>query len=525
MPYRGETYRIPYLKGGWNTNPNTDLLPPETMIEALNINLHRGGRETRGGVVKVNGTPITDSPQIMGAYQFRKKNGNTFIITYTSTGKIIKDYTTELKTGLTINVYPSFEVFDDKLYMFNGADRPQVWDGVAGSTSDLANVPTAWTNNWPKYVINHGKGVSRRLWTWGCPNNLESIYISANGTDNFSDTSVLILKIETNDGFGIVGGVEYGDRLIMFGKRKPFIIDDSSSNIMDWGYQAGQWEGGVAHHRLIVKTPTDIIAMAEDGEIYSVLATQSYGDYVAVSLTRPPFLHHWIKNNIDLSQIDKFHVAYDYELRAIKIFMVRKGQTKADAALTMFVDRGPTDGWVKHQYAKTDFGSCSAVVKKATGDWKIYVGGYSGYVYELEDSNSNDDNEYFYNGFITPYLTFDAPRIKKRYDRGWLVIKPQGTEIIKVNAFVDGVLLTGGFLLIDNNGDYISDENLNIIMCPGEINWLIQATPSDDLMNLSHPFGLIGTRLRLEIYNNTINEKMFIVQSLIDFTSLGAYTE
>jgi len=87
------------------------------------------------------------------------------------------------------------------------------------------------------------------------------------------------------------------------------------------------------------------------------------------------------------------------------------------------------------------------------------------------------------------------------------------------------VLLTGGFLLIDNNGDYISDENLNIIMCPGEINWLIQATPSDDLMNLSHPFGLIGTRLRLEIYNNTINEKMFIVQSLIDFTSLGAYTE
>ena len=191
----------------------------------------------------------------------------------------------------------------------------------------------------------------------------------------------------------------------------------------------------------------------------------------------------------------------------------------------MFVDRGPADGWVRHQYAKTDFGSCSAVVRKATGDWKIYVGGYSGYVYELESSNSNDDNEYFYNGFITPYLTFDAPRIKKRYDRGWLVIKPQGTEIIKVNAFVDGVLLTGGFLLIDNNGDYISDENLNIIMCPGEINWLIQATPSDDLMNLSHPFGLIGPRLRLEIYNNTINEKMFITQSLIDFTSLGAYTE
>src|SRR3990167_2981141 len=125
MPYRGETYRIPYLKGGWNTNLNTDLLPPETMIEAININLHRGGRETRGGVVKVNGTPITGAPQIMGMYQFRKKNGNTFIITCTSTGKIIKDYTTELKTGLTASMYPSFEVFDDKLYIFNGADRPQ----------------------------------------------------------------------------------------------------------------------------------------------------------------------------------------------------------------------------------------------------------------------------------------------------------------------------------------------------------------------------------------------------------------
>ena len=101
--YKGETYRIPAIRGGWSANPNMDLVPPESMTEAVNINLHNGGRESRGGTTKVNATAISGAPRIMGVFQFRKKNGNTFIVTTTADGKIQKDYSTVLKTGLTAN--------------------------------------------------------------------------------------------------------------------------------------------------------------------------------------------------------------------------------------------------------------------------------------------------------------------------------------------------------------------------------------------------------------------------------------
>lgn len=83
MPYKGQTFIIPLDAGGWNANPNIDLISPTSMVDVKNINLHKGGRGTRGGVEVVNGTVISGGPQIMGVYQFRLKNGNEFILTGT----------------------------------------------------------------------------------------------------------------------------------------------------------------------------------------------------------------------------------------------------------------------------------------------------------------------------------------------------------------------------------------------------------------------------------------------------------
>ncbi len=113
--YKGQTYQVPCIRGGWFPNPNADLIPPESMAEAININLHNGGRETRGGVEEINAVAIPGTPRIMGIFQFRKKNGNEFIITATTDGKIQKDYATELKTGLTAGRFSTFVVFNDNL--------------------------------------------------------------------------------------------------------------------------------------------------------------------------------------------------------------------------------------------------------------------------------------------------------------------------------------------------------------------------------------------------------------------------
>ena len=342
--YRGETYRIPAIRGGWNANLNPDLIPAESMTEAVNINLHNGGRETRGGVTKVNAGAIAGTPRIMGVFQFRKKDGTTAIVTATADGKIQKDYSTVLKTGLTINKFSTFEVLNDTLYICNGANVPQTWDGVAASTSDLAaaKVPSDWTGaNHPIRFKKHGRGASERLWAYGVASQLQRTYASLTGTDDFKDATVVTIDIETGDGFGIVAMEEYGDRLIAIGKQRPYLIDDIDADSTKWGYDPAQWEGGVGNDRLLIKTPNDLIAMSEDGEIYSVITTQTTGDYRAVSLTRPAHIHTWIADNVDLTKIDDFHMVFDPVLRTIKVFVIRTGFSNVETVLVSCLMRVP----------------------------------------------------------------------------------------------------------------------------------------------------------------------------------------
>ena len=516
--YTGKTYRIPCEVGGFNNSLNIDI-DATSMVEALNINLDKGGRGKRGGVHKVNDVAINNSPEIMGICQYRKKNGDTFIVTGTEDGRIQKDYDTELKWGLVANKYFNFVVFNDKLYVTNGANVPQVWDGVNNVTSDLSNIPTDWAgSNQPKHIIKHGRGVSERLWAYGCEDNPGSIYVSKNGSDNFSDAEVVVLNIETGDGYGIVGMVEFGDRLIAIGRNRAYSINDSSASSADWGYSDTQWIGGVANERLVLRTPNDVICMTGDGDIYSIRAVESYGDYKAASIVRDVHLDRWIRDNIDLTQIDKFYSVYDSALRAIRFFMVRKNNIQVDTSLVFFVDRGIKDGWVRHLFP-SDLMSCVTEIKSEDVS-KIYVGGTDGFVYELEHSDANDDGHAIKGKFKTPYMGFDDARSRKKYSGAWYTIIPQDTEEISINCNIDGEPFSEGVYLVDEISENITDEDGNRIVGNASKSWTINATEGD-YEELSHGLKAYGKRIQLELYNNILNEKFFISSFLIDFIPVG----
>ena len=577
MTYSGGTFNIDCSRGGLNHNKNLDEIPPEAMVHpSRNINLHEGGRKKRGGTSKVDAADMSGTPRLMGIYDFQMKNGNQFLLRVDTNGSIWKDDVTTLNTGWATGQKAEFVGTDDKVYITNGSDIPQTWDGDASTTEDLgstgetapttitvalANVdgsvddgthrwkatfinahgetvggdvsnqltvqgiatagactddlagdgvgnvddglhsykitfvtatgeteggttsagvtvadqatdgkvaltdiplgasgttsrkiyrtiagdigshllvdtladnstteyeddtadsglgaavpttnttdgqvsltaiptgpagvtsrkiyrtvsgdtgdyklvgslgdnttttytdntadaslgasapgtntahlrPTDWTGtNHPKAIVIHGRGASERGWAFGCPENIYTVYAPKNGDfDDYSDTNVVAINIHTNDGFGIIGAVEFGDRLICFGKTKAYIIDDTSTSTANWGYQEVQWRGGAGSHRLIVRTPNDIMVMTEDGDVYSVAAVQSYGDYKAASLARPAFIDRWIREHARLSSIEDFHAVYDPKLRAIKWFIVRLGLTNIDTALVQFID-------------------------------------------------------------------------------------------------------------------------------------------------------------------------------------------
>lgn len=481
-----------------------------------NINLDENGRGKRGGTAHVDASAMADTPQVMGIYDFTLENGNQFIIRALKDGKVYKNLATTIKTGLSVANYFSFETFDNELFICDGASTPQTWDGSAATTSDITSSPTDWAaGNNPQQMIKHGYGNSERMWAVGCPNTPNSVYASYDGdAKDFSDAHVITINIETGDGFGIIGAVEYGDRLMCFGKRKAYVIIDTDATTSNWGYVAAQWEGGAANHRLIIKTPNDIVCMMEDGEIYSVTSVQAYGDYKSASLTRPSFMHRWIKENVRLGYISHFHGVYDPAMRAIKIFVVRSGQTQCDIALVYFIDRPVDEAWMIHDNQGQSSGynaSSAAVVRKSAGSYKVYTGDYDGYLWELEKEDKNDNSIGYYAGFKTPLLTIDNPRSDKMFKRIWLSVKPQGDYSVYVKWWIDNTYQSQLTLSMSGNAGLLDSFILDTDKLGG-----------GDVMDVVETLGNRGKRIQFEVYNSNADEDFYFAKAMIDYKQLGA---
>jgi len=519
MGYRGQTFRIPCSSGGFSHNPNIDMARATDMVHpSRNINLNEFGRRKRGGTAHISDAAydaaISGTPQIMGAYQFRLRNGTPFVVVAGKDGKVYRAHDTTIKaSGMSTSNFFDFETFDNELYIVDGESTPEKWTG-AGNTSTLTDIPSDWSGDGPQWIVKHGRGASERLWTGGLTAYPHRIYISVNGDgDNFSDLNVTTIDIETGDGFGIIGAVEYGDRLLGFGKRKVYLIDDASVDTSEWGYDAAQWEGGAANFRLIVKTPNDIVAMMEDGEVYSVTAAQQYGDYKAASFTKGSFMHNWIKEHLRLSYINHFHAIYDPVLRAIKIFVVRAGQTTVDTTLVYFIDRTPKDAWMIHDNQSATSGysaSCSAIVRVGVGDYQVYTGGYAGLLWRLEQTNRNDNNEGYYGGFKTPRLAFNNPRVTKKYKCGRIIAQPKGDYNLTIDSWIDEEQQTQRTISLAGTGGTLPFTLGTDVLGGSEM--------------IDKPFdiGNVGKRIQFEVYNSTVDQDFFVSQLLIDHQILGA---
>lgn len=524
MGYTGQTYRIPCEQGGFTGNTNLDAINPVMMVDpSRNINLHEGSRDKRGG------TSIVDTTSSMttcrGIFDFTLNNGTQHIVrAWENSGQVdvYRDNTNTIHTGLTTGKYVDFEVLNNALYLANGTDAIEVWSG-SGNTTTLAEPHADWgvgSVAQPFQLVKHGKANSERLWAIGAhPNFIYGSILNDGASEaDFNDGSdAAKFYIGTGDGVGITGAVEFGDRLIMFSNWKAFILDDSSTTISEWGYSEAQWKGGVANYRLIVRLPNDIVCMTIDGHVYSVTAAQSYGDYKAVSLTRPAHIDKWIRDNVDMSKVAQFHATHDPIMRAIKFFVVRSGQTNVNTALVYFYDRGPEQGWVIHDNQDNPSGydaASSGLVEVSTGSYSVYTGDYSGQVWKLEIANKSDNSLAFYGGFKTPNMSFDNERVDKNYKRGTVIMKPQGSYDLQVKTWVDGDVLTTQTVSMAGTGGVLGSFTLGTSLLGG-----------NEIIDDTFDIGDRGKRIQSEFFNNTANEDFSISKILYDYKELGARQE
>lgn len=510
MSYAGQTLVIPQTEGGYQYRYDLELIEPTALVgESRNFNLHRDGRQKRGGTAKVNATPVSGAPRIMGMYDFRLP-ASSFQVFGANDGKLYSTPTTVIKTGMSTANHYSFVVFGNELFVCDGATIPQTWNGSAASTSDITTPAVDWAgSNQPFQFIVHGKGASRRLWAV----MKNGVYFSTTGDGKeFAGGSSGLIPVDTGDAFGLVGGIEFGDRLILFSRSKAFVVDDTDVDSGNWGYQAAQWDGGAASWRTIAKTPNDVVVMTEDGEIYSFSAVQSYGDYKQASIARPAFMDTYLKENAVMSKINDFNMIYDPTLRAIKIFVSVNDATKCDSAIVYFIDREPKSAWAIHDNRETPSGynaSCSCLVRTGPATYFVYTGDYSGTIWKLEDSGFDDDGEVYPMVLRTPRLIMQDIRRVKEFKRAIYTVMGAREVDLDIKIIVDG---EDNFISSFTTDASAWDEST------------FDEASFDDTFPVRSSFdiGQKGRTLEIEITHNVANQRIMFSSFMVDFKMLGA---
>jgi hypothetical protein len=132
--------------GGLNTAQHPEQIGDTESPDLSNVIIRDGTVRTRPGTSEVGSTTGTDVTK--GLFEYRKSDGSVFHVRCQG-GKI--DYRTtsgawtNLKSSLSTTAKWSAAVANDLLYLMNGTDTPQRWNGTDAATTAVAAVKNGTT--------------------------------------------------------------------------------------------------------------------------------------------------------------------------------------------------------------------------------------------------------------------------------------------------------------------------------------------------------------------------------------------
>lgn len=513
MAYIGETDIVDCSKGGIIGAKSIDALPSYAMVSPTrNISLEQLGRRKRGGTSLFYPSAFSGSPVIKGLFGCTFNDGTQYLLAATDDGEIYKDDTNTIATGLSIANFFSFAIGENKVFIADGVSTGKIWTG-SGSVRDILHPATDFTSTPPIQFMKHGREASQRM----CALNRNAIYLSksysADGDMEDFETGSVAIYIDTGDGYGLVGMAEFGEEIIAFGRNKAYRIIDTGVDTSEWGYKPAQWTGGAYNFRLLVNTPNDLFCMTEDGEIYSIVSVNSYGDYKLASLTRDSWMGDWIKENVSLAYINLFHAIYNPYNRTVHFFIVKNGFSACNMSLIYFIDRQPSDAWMIHDNSSYPSGfdaSAAGVLKTSSLKNKVITGDYSGGIWELDKEQRSDNNNPYYGGFKTTINSLGNPRVSKHINKASVTLLPKGDFTLNIKTWIDG--------------EYIGMKMANMLGEGTILGTFILGTDylgGDTFIDSSFSIGAVGKRIQYEFFNSNNSEDFFISGFMTDFKNIG----
>lgn len=511
MGYVGNIAQFIMDEAGFTFKRDDKLTFPTALVDgSKNINFFEGGISKRGGTTKTIASP--NSTIGRGLYNFRLRNGNSFIVFGTAEGKIYHtNYSNVIATGTATSNYYNFCTFNNECYVADGSTVPKYWTG--GGVFTAVTPATSWAAEQPFQLVPHSRGANARLWAV----TTDSIWASKNNDGHdFSDAEVKQIPIYTEG--GLVGAIDFGGQLIAYSKTKAYLVDDTDIDPDNWGYSESIWEGGGSHNRLVVQAGNNVYVWTDEGLVYTIQGIQGTGDYAASSVTRPAFVDRWIREKVTRANVYNFNASYDRTLRCINYFVQVAGSTN-NTCLKYFIDRSPETAWIIEDNTSYNSGfnaAASCEVFVSSGVYKIYTQDYSGQIWAHEQTTNTDDSNAYLSRIKFKPFDFGNLQMYKHFKSGAIRCSSQSNFGLTIHVYVDGQRKNDIVLDVSGTGAVFDDPAATFDT----------AVFADGSQLVSVPFSLnyYGFQIQFEIENEVAGQDFFISEMLINFKNQGVRT-
>lgn len=193
------------------------LLPAGAVSDVLNMHFDKIGAATLRKGVTLKGSQLTASTNILGIHQFLDEGAGTndqlIAVNNTTAYYWSGSAWTAIRTGLTANKKARFTNFVDYVFMVNGADAMNTWDGDTsgsfGTTNAVSAPATYFIDNFRSRVWAANTDTNpSRLWYSSIPDTSGAIVWTGN------DSSYI--DISPGDGEDITGLQRFARALYVF---------------------------------------------------------------------------------------------------------------------------------------------------------------------------------------------------------------------------------------------------------------------------------------------------------------------
>jgi hypothetical protein len=254
-------------------------------------------------------------------------------------------------------------------------DIPKKWDQA--TLSNLSSGAPYFS-----YSVYH----LRRLWVCGFASAPSSIWYTAAGdvTDfTGSDTGTVIF--DEDDGDHVMGFSQpWQNRLYVFkGPNLGSVWNLSGTTVNSFTKTRMFSAAPCVNHRTIVTTPDDIYWVSRQG-IHSLKATDRFGDTEQALLSRPVQKLFQGLTDSRLSQIVGF---YHPTRNVVGWFCPEGGQNTLCLVYNFSLQL-----WSVWRFSGLAGASCMVAITPTTRKSRLYIGGYTGYVYAADQTLQADEN-------------------------------------------------------------------------------------------------------------------------------------